>query len=65
MALTPIEGLRNGANLLTALADASEVDSDGGSKITISEIGGILSTIGITLVQDILDNEPEAPVEPE
>ena len=63
MALTTLEGLRNGADLLNALADASEETSDGGAKITLSEIGSILSTIGIKIIGDVIDNDEEAPAE--
>ena len=62
MALTTEEGLRNAGNICIALADAASTDSDGGTKITVSEITTILAKQGIQLINDVLDND--APVPP-
>ena len=62
MALTTEEGLRNVGNICIALADACKADSDGGSTITVSEIGTILANNGIQLINDILDDD-EPPAE--
>ena len=60
MALELYEGLENAGNILHDLSAAVKTDSDGGSKITMSELLGIITKNGIKIIEDVQDDEPEA-----
>ncbi len=57
MALTVEEGLRNAGNICIGLANASKPTSDGGAKITMSELFGIVTSNGIQIVKDVQDDD--------
>jgi hypothetical protein len=58
MEFTIQEGLQNGSNILSDLAKAVGVGSDGGAKITMSELTNIIIQNGIKIVEDVQDVEP-------
>ena len=55
------EGFSNAGDLLKELSEAVKVDSDGGATITLSEIIGIVTRVGIKVAEDVMDTEPEEP----
>ena len=55
MPLTQDEIFANAGKLLILLGEASKVDSDGGVKITMSEVVKILGEVGIDLINDLQD----------
>lgn len=57
MSVSTQEGLKNAANILSDLADAVSVDSDGGQKITMSELFEIVTKRGIEVINDARDND--------
>ena len=59
MAYEIYEALGNAGDLLTQLSNAAKPDSEGGAKIEMSELLPILADIGLKIVGDITDNEPE------
>lgn len=63
MSVSTQEALKNAANILSDLADAVAIDSDGGAKITMSELFGILTKRGIEVVNDARD-EDDVPGQP-
>lgn len=57
MAYELYEGFANGALLLQELSEASKAASDGGTKITISEMVAILAKVGVEVARDVTDDE--------
>jgi len=49
------EGLDNAGDLLKALAKAVKVDSDGAKTITLKELVGIVTELGIKVAEDVAD----------
>lgn len=64
MSLSTQEGLKNAANILNDLSEAIAVDSDGGAKITMSELFGIVTKRGIEVINDARDDD-DVPGQPE
>jgi len=63
MAFTTQEGLQNAGNICLDLAAAMEPASDGGAKITMSELFAIITKNGIQIVKDVQDDDEVPPVE--
>ena len=55
MPYTIDEGLDNAGDLLKALAKCVTEESDGGTKITLSELVSVLTEVGVKVVNDISD----------
>lgn len=55
MPLTLDEGLKLVGMLLTGLSEAVKEDSDGGKTITMTEIFGLLQSVGIEVIKDVQD----------
>jgi len=49
------EALDNAGDLLKELAKAVKVDSDGAKTITLKELVGIVTDVGIKVAQDVGD----------
>ena len=64
MAFELDEALDNAGNILKDLANAVKPDSDGGTKITLSELMDIITKNGINIVKDVQDDDyPDEPSE--
>jgi len=55
MPYTLDEGLDNAGDLLKELAKKVIIDSDGGIKITLSELMEVLTVVGIKVINDLND----------
>jgi len=55
MPLTTDEVMKNIGLAFTKVGEAMQVDSDGGVKVTLSEIVSIFTQVGIEVVNDIQD----------
>ena len=59
MSLSQAEILDNIGDAFKAVAKASNIESDGGVTVTLSEIISIVSSVGIKVVNDISDTEDD------
>jgi hypothetical protein len=55
MPYTIDEALDNAGDLLKELAKKVTVESDGGPKITLSEVMEVLTSVGIKVINDLSD----------